>query len=136
MILRPPISTLTDTRFPYPTLFRSQRCGCARAGARSRGKQQTTTVRCWMLGSRWPTRRSQCRAHHAERKFHMSVSTRKHTAPAGGKVAAVAVASCLAAKIGRAACRERGCKYVKLSGHVVCLNKKDNTQQHHHSATT
>src|SRR3546814_12202875 len=97
MILRPPISTLTDTRFPYPTLFRSQRCGCARAGARSRGKQQTTTVRCWMLGRRWPTRRSQCRAHHAERKFLMSVSTRKHTAPAGGTVAAVAVASLFAA---------------------------------------
>src|SRR3546814_4953622 len=57
----------------------------------------TTTVRCWMLGRRWPTRRSQCRAHHAERKFLMSVSTRKHTAPAGGKVAAVAVASLFAA---------------------------------------
>src|SRR3546814_6130213 len=25
MILRPPVSTLTDTLFPYPTLFRSQR---------------------------------------------------------------------------------------------------------------
>src|SRR3546814_20653376 len=50
-----------------------------------------------MLGRRWPTRRSQCRAHHAERKFLMSVSTRKHTAPAGGKVAAVAVASLFAA---------------------------------------
>src|SRR3546814_17593500 len=50
-----------------------------------------------MLGRRWPTRRSQCRAHHAERKFLMSVSTRKHTAPAGGKVPAVAEASLFAA---------------------------------------
>src|SRR3546814_3511221 len=33
MIRRPPRSTLTDTLFPYTTLFRSQECGCHRRAA-------------------------------------------------------------------------------------------------------
>src|SRR3546814_8239510 len=36
MIRRPPISTRTDTLFPYTTLFRSHRGRCARSRAASR----------------------------------------------------------------------------------------------------
>src|SRR3546814_4176782 len=34
MIRRPPRSTLTDTLFPYTTLFQSDRAGCATASVR------------------------------------------------------------------------------------------------------
>src|SRR3546814_997672 len=38
MIRRPPISTRTDTLFPYTTLFRSPPSQCVRDGAPARGR--------------------------------------------------------------------------------------------------
>src|SRR3546814_1813418 len=41
MIRRPPISTRTDTLFPYPTLFRSWRTGRDRDGRRAVRQRQS-----------------------------------------------------------------------------------------------
>src|SRR3546814_18204437 len=68
MIRRPPISTLTDTLFPYTTLFRSRRLGRRRSGraradlerCRSEhlpGKDRTASRRARLGGVRFRPRR-------------------------------------------------------------------------------
>src|SRR3546814_11994644 len=99
MIRRPPRSTRTDTLFPYTTLFRSYLISWNQplpAGTAS------TSVASWSgrnLGS-FP--------------FGLALATLRLCAAAAAIFLAKAspFASLGHCEIGRAACRERGCKYV------------------------
>src|SRR3546814_6004408 len=80
MIRRPPRSTRTDTRFPYTTLFRSQRHGPAlrrqpgglyrhhpAQGRRKRWRQ-------WGFGGRCPEDRPRSEEHTSELQSLMRIS--------------------------------------------------------------
>src|SRR3546814_20317820 len=76
MIRRPPRSTLTDTLFPYTTLFRSRRrapCGSARAslsdfGISRKGAKARRRISRTKTQREWPEPASQCR-DRAKRLF-------------------------------------------------------------------
>src|SRR3546814_12637977 len=117
MIRRPPRSTLTDTLFPYTTLFRSHRhliCRIKHCRPRSisgecslgeRKRRETAFIR----GLEFET---------ADFRKIKPLARRRHAVGPGKR------------KIGRASCRERVCQYVMISGVAVSLKKKTNYDEH------
>src|SRR3546814_13893964 len=122
MRLRPPRSTRTDTLFPYTTLFRSQTCHPEHEGQHNLGDHQ---------GDGMSEQRREEAFHSApsvfnrlasiinglsQGKVHVA-SRRAHTAVLGviagtGSNEDTIAPSMQRRKIGRASCRERGCRYV------------------------
>src|SRR3546814_21092322 len=107
MIRRPPRSTLTDTLFPYTTLFRSPRCSCPFRSLIHPFQQIVEIVEARLPETRHPPR---------------PVGERRQR---GGPGAVMRLPPLLAVEhqprlpqdgemlrpIGRAACRERVCQY-------------------------
>src|SRR3546814_12251430 len=107
MIRRPPRSTLTDTLFPYTTLFRSPHPRRSRGGAPRAGPP------------RGQLRRGA--PAHGRDVRHLAEAARGRAAAGGAGLAAAALPAGLAVRrlwprvareIGRAVCRERVCQYV------------------------
>src|SRR3546814_20732903 len=110
MILRPPISTRTDTLFPYTTLFRSSPHAARglpapvpRGATPDRRRQAQILCRSRVRG---PLRQGVM-------PFKRCEDLAPENRPALGK-------------IGRASCRERGCQYEWISVVAVSLKKKHN----------
>src|SRR3546814_21169246 len=130
MIRRPPRSTRTDTLFPYTTLFRSP-YGEIEA-ARACGMSRLQTYRRVILPSAF---RRALPAYSNEVIFMLhgsalaSVITIIDLTGAGRIVASryynpFEAFIAAGVQIGRAACRERVCLYVKLAVVAVSLQKK------------
>src|SRR3546814_18385378 len=124
MIRRPPRSTRTDTLFPYTTLFRSNRRPDAGAApvpmSSGEDPEQSKKMLAALakaqgaflknadyVGSRFA---DEARAMHLGEQDHRQIYS--ETSPDE--------------EIGRACCRERVCKYVKISVVAVALKKKKN----------
>src|SRR3546814_19944897 len=109
-IRRPPRSTRTDTLFPYTTLFRSTKMD---------QKQLTEEGHYGVLGGAGARMEmpgcSLCMGNQAqvrEGATVMSTSTRNFPNRLGKNSNVFLGSAELAAKIGRASCRERVCQYV------------------------
>src|SRR3546814_4291653 len=77
MIRGPPRSTLTDTLFPYTTLFRSDRCDRAApdsAGPPARRRPRESRARMPPVADRWAARRSRSEEHTSELQSLMRIS--------------------------------------------------------------
>src|SRR3546814_15569588 len=136
MIRRPPISTLTDTLFPYTTLFRSWPCTAARDHSSSAPLPVPTarSVRAPVRGTVAPCRnrasvlpappdRAAAVLCHTDRWWYATTAAdlRACSLAAGFQRCAVRcgtgrrtppAASWSTTEIGRASCRERVCQYV------------------------
>src|SRR3546814_1794190 len=75
MIRRPPISTRTDTPFPYTTLFRSD--DDVRAGVRPEGPRQHGDARA--VSHRWHIRVVARRRVHAARAAQSAAAARRRS---------------------------------------------------------
>src|SRR3546814_14366055 len=107
MLTRPPISTRTDTLFPYTTLFRSQVVWAPRRRADSPGSTRQLHLDASLGGQPWghlPRGRQEGAGAEcgAEAGCHLTVLEDHTTGDDGGGHCA----------IGRAAGRERVCQYV------------------------
>src|SRR3546814_12132950 len=105
MIRRPPRSTLTDTLFPYTTLFRSP----AFVVGRRRRHDVDHLVRIGEVAVAVLVRKAELhfsrRREHARKSGVIAQRVLVGAANAVGKARA-------AAQIGSTSCRERGCTYV------------------------
>src|SRR3546814_12071609 len=107
MIRRPPISTRTDTLFPYTTLFRSL-------------DLPGGEVRILCLSNRSPDDNDRCtmvqRLPGCHRAFLIALLAVWRTHAGNDEIAVGPELPCgrdfMAGKIGRASCRERVCQYV------------------------
>src|SRR3546814_13183460 len=114
MIRRPPISTRTDTLFPYTTLFRSASYVCSTTLIR--GAKRATSLTLSILCAQRPLACISCPRSTA------------HGAPPFGNATAHSAASCdarITCEIGRASCRERVCLRVDLGGRGIIKKKKE-----------
>src|SRR3546814_20403908 len=117
MIQRPPISTRTDTRFPYTTLFRSV-SGAFRTTKDA--KRWASVRKCTSsAASRWSRRAKSDATFIVSRRVR--ASRIDETSPPW------APRSTPLMKIGRASGREREWQYVQISG-VACDLKKTSYQ--------
>src|SRR3546814_14573087 len=120
MIRRPPISTRTDSLFPYTTLFRAAR----RIDDDEKGDQRRDE-QFGQCGDAHPSA-SVSYATPSRRHAETSVLRIRHaivigpTPPGTGVIAP-------AWPLGRASCRERVCQYVSISGGDGSLKKNNNT---------
>src|SRR3546814_16218576 len=112
MMLRPPRSTRTDTLFPYPTLFRSDRGGGAsvrRAACRG-GERESADC-----GGGHPGRRAgggDQRPAFARGGVTILVRTKTQRREGISKSVRAELVEAPFFQIGRASCRERVCQYV------------------------
>src|SRR3546814_19246027 len=125
LIIRlPPLSTLTDTLFPYTTLFRSHPYLRLAFTIPNGYGMQNGTTEVGISGNGG-------QAHF---------STARYSGDMNAYIASVLKA--VGGEIGRASCRERGCKYVEISGVAVSLKineqtrRDDETQPHNNSETS
>src|SRR3546814_18802147 len=121
MIRRPPISTRTDTLFPYTTLFRSLDRTEIRAKAREDAHVSVAHVQVFaMQVFRVHVERVRvlhqefARAHHAEARTTFVSELGLHLIEVERQlaIAAEVLTAVMADQIGRASCRERVCQYV------------------------
>src|SRR3546814_11188566 len=124
MILRPPGSTRTDTLFPYTTLFRSSRGDIIPLAIAKYGEP---TLRR-LSGIRYCSSEKECRDSFmsdmptASLEVYQSNTSRSFIILSQGDIADAATTAAFDkavrdvapnyGKIGRAACRERVCRYV------------------------
>src|SRR3546814_13137326 len=118
MIRRPPRSTRTDTRFPYTTLFRP---------VRAETRHEAHPAPC-TRAARDP------RAGHGaddgsfEHAGHATAGAKEARRKAGSPPAArggTSAATCRAAPIGRASCKERVCPSVEISVVAVSIQQQN-----------
>src|SRR3546814_12710776 len=101
---RPPISTRTDTLFPYTTLFRSYALGCV-------GKGNAVTRQILVLDGDAGLRTQICAHLSNIGMTARGVGDARQLDQALADPSA-AIVVCAADQIGRASCRERVCQYV------------------------
>src|SRR3546814_11489544 len=111
LIRRPPISTLTDTLFPYTTLFRSPAFPGIDRNTRQIDVRQRTAFRC-LTGITIGKRRN----GHGVTLRNVAALGRCEAFPHFLRRADES-------EIGRAPCRESVCQYVYISVDAVSLKK-------------
>src|SRR3546814_20479965 len=110
MIPRPPISTRTDTLFPYTTLFRSRKCGSKSTDFEFRRLIKTIV--------------DQDDAHGHFPDYALSFDNTRDQVTFTPRAGKALPQETLFPKIGRAACRDRVCQYVKIQVVAVSLKHK------------
>src|SRR3546814_13290474 len=116
MIRRPPRSTLTDTLFPYTTLFRSLHL---QHQARQQAEAEVEDE------SHRDEGRGELEAEKEGLRHHAGDHLRNvaHQQRLAGNEDLVDLDDAAQQQIGRASCRERVCQYVSISGVAVSLKK-------------